>query len=291
MGASDRRQLILAAVQQRGLITISEVINLGNTSEATARRDLRDLAEKGLLRRTHGGAAPSSPAGLEPQHQGESDHLAAQKHAIALAAAQMIGAGDTVAIGAGTTTFALAQQLTALQDVTVVTNSVLVTAALDRTPNVHLILSGGLLRSNTHAVVGPLAERSMSDMHVPTLYLSGNGLTAARGLSTADVMAAAVDQQMVVSATRVIVLVDHTKIGRETMVQTVAPSSIACVITDDAADPAELNSLRQLGIDIVIASADREPHTPSEDTFDGDVHQALPPTGPGGTVPDESFLI
>ena len=290
MGASERRQLILAAVQQRGLITISEVIDLGNTSEATARRDLRDLAEKGMLRRTHGGAAPSSPVGREPQRE-ELDPLAAQKQAIALAAAQMIGAGDTVAIGAGTTTFALARQLTTLRDVTVVTNSVLIAAALDRAPNVQLILSGGLLRSNTHAVVGPLAERSMSDMHVPTLYLSGNGLTAARGLSTADVLAAAVDQQMVMSATRVIVLVDHTKIGRETMVQTVAPSGIAYVITDDAADPAELDSLRQLGIEIVVASAEREPHTPSESTLGGVVHQALPPTGPGRTVPDESFLI
>ena len=256
MRVSDRRRLILDAVQQRGLITINDVTALVSTSEATVRRDLRRLAEEGLIRRTHGGAAPSLPVNREAPYQEKAQQVAAEKHAIAVAAARLIFDGDTVAIGAGTTTFALAQQLTEVDDLTVVTNSVLVCAALERAPNVHLMLSGGLLRNSTYALVGPVAEQSLAGLHVSTLYLSGNGLTAARGLSTPDVLAAAVDKRLALSAARVVVLADHTKIGVETMMQTVAPADIACIITDTGADQIQLNRLRQLGIEIVVAEID-----------------------------------
>lgn len=281
MRVSDRRQLILDAVHQRGLLTINDVTQLVSTSEATARRDLRHLAEEGLIRRTHGGATPSLLVSREAPYQEKAQQVAAEKHAIATAAAATIADGDTVAIGAGTTTFALAQQLTAIDNLTVVTNSVLVCAALERAPNVHLMLSGGLLRNSTYALVGPMAEQSLSGMHVSTLYLSGNGLSAARGLSTPDVLAAAVDKRLVMSAARVVVLIDHTKIGVETMMQTVAPHEISCVITDSAADGEELDRLRQLGIEVVIATDDpSSKFDESAGTFYGEVHRALalPPT-------------
>jgi len=253
MRVSDRRQLILDAVHQRGLLTINDVTQLVSTSEATARRDLRHLAEEGLIRRTHGGASLISRGALQ---LGKANQVAAEKQAIALAAAQMISNGDTVAIGAGTTTFALAQQLAAVDDLTVVTNSMLVSAALDRAPNVHLILSGGLLHSSTHALVGPIAEQTLSEMHISTLYLSGDGLTADRGLSTTDDLSAAVDKRMAVSAARVVVLIGHSKIGVESVMQTVTPSEISCIITGDAADPRELDLLRQRGIEIVVVATD-----------------------------------
>ncbi|MCU1679200.1 MAG: DeoR family transcriptional regulator [Frankiales bacterium] len=274
MRVNDRRQLILDAVHQRGLLTMRDVTSLVGTSEATARRDLRHLAEEGLIRRTHGGAAPSRLVSREAPYLEKAQQAAAEKHAIAAAAAAMISDGDTVAIGPGTTTFALAQLLTAVDDLTVVTNSVLVCAALERASNVHLLLSGGLVRNSTHALVGPLAEQSISGLFVSTLYLSGNGLSAARGLSTPDVLAAAVDRRLVMSAARVVVLVDHTKVGVETMSQTAGPEHISCVITDDQADPAELERLRQAGIEVVVTSPGAthgQEHTASY----GEIHRAL----------------
>jgi DeoR/GlpR family transcriptional regulator of sugar metabolism len=276
MRVGDRRQLILEAVLQRGLLTIGDVTSLVRTSEATVRRDLRHLAEEGLIRRTHGGAAPSQLISREAPYLEKAQQVAAEKHAIATAAAKMISGGDTVAIGPGTTTFALAQQLTAVDNLTVVTNSVLVCAALERAPNVHLLLSGGLVRNSTYALVGPIAEQSLSGIFVSTLYLSGNGLTAARGLSTPDVLAAAVDKQLVTSAARVVVLVDHTKVGVDTMVQTVAPQDISCVITDVQADPNELARLRLLGIEVVVTSPDFSPDGAEPDaTSYGEIHRAL----------------
>jgi len=288
MRVGDRRQLILDAVHQHGLLTIGEVTALVRTSEATVRRDLRHLAEEGLIRRTHGGAAPSQLISREAPYLEKAQQVAAEKHAIATAAAQMISGGDTVAIGPGTTTFALAQQLTAVDNLTVVTNSVLVCAALERAPNVHLLLSGGLVRNSTYALVGPIAEQSLSGIFVSTLYLSGNGLTAARGLSTPDVLAAAVDKQLVTSAARVVVLVDHTKVGVDTMVKTVAPQDISCVITDAQADPNELDRLRELGIEVVVTSPDLSLDGAEPDaTSYGEIHRALalPQTEPKKSAP------
>jgi DeoR/GlpR family transcriptional regulator of sugar metabolism len=274
MRVNDRRQLILEAVHQRGLLTMQDVTTLVGTSEATARRDLRHLAEEGLIRRTHGGAAPSRLVSREAPYLEKAHQAAAEKHAIASAAAATISDGDTVAIGPGTTTFALAQRLTGIDDLTVVTNSVLVCAALERAPNVHLLLSGGLVRNSTHALVGPLAEQSLSGLFVSTVYLSGNGLTAARGLSTPDVLAAAVDRRLVMSAARVVVLVDHTKVGVETMSQTVAPEQISCVITDDQADPAEVDRLRQAGIEVIVTTPHAGVDGSSSPSY-GEIHRAL----------------
>lgn len=254
MRVCDRRQVILEAVQQHGLLSMREVTRLVGTSEATARRDLRHLAEEGLIRRTHGGAAASRMVSHEAPYLEKAHQAAAEKNAIAAAAAAMIAAGDTVALGPGTTTLALARRLTTVEDLTVVTNSILVCAALQTAPNVHVLLSGGLVRRSTHALVGPLAEQSLSGLFVSTLYLSGNGLTAARGLSTPDVLTAAVDRRLARSAARVVVLADHTKVGVETMSQTVAAHDMDCVITDCQADPRELDRLRAAGIEVIVTT-------------------------------------
>ncbi len=254
MGLSDRRQKILDAVEQRGLLSMREVAGLAGTSEATARRDLRFLAGEGLIRRTHGGAAASSMVSREAPYREKAEQAAAEKEAIAAAAAQMISDGEAVALGAGTTTLALARRLQDREDLTVVTNSLLVWAALHRAGRVHLLLSGGLVRTSTHALIGPIAEQALAGLFVSTLYLSGNGLTAARGLSTPDVLTAAVDRRLARSAGRVVVLVDHTKVGVEAMSQTVATSDIHCVITDDKADLRELALLRDLGVEVIVTT-------------------------------------
>ena len=198
----------------------------------------------------------------------EKTHLAAaEKDAIATVAAAMVADGDAIAFGPGTTTLSLARLLTNREDLTVVTNSILVSQALQEAPGIHLLLSGGLVRSATHALVGPIAEQSLAGLFVTTLFLSGNGLTAARGLSTPDVLTAAVDRRLAASAARVVVLADYTKVGVETMSLTVAIDEIDTVITDPQADPEELERLRDAGVEVVVAGQP-ETEAGTADTLD-----------------------
>ena len=112
MRVSERRRLILEAVQQHGVISMREAAALVGTSEVTARRDLRHLAEEGLIRRTHGGAAAPNIVSREAPFLEKAQLAAAEKDAIAVVAAEMVDDGDAIAFGPGTTTLSLARRLT-----------------------------------------------------------------------------------------------------------------------------------------------------------------------------------
>lgn len=95
-------------------------------------------------------------------------------------------------------------------------------------------------------------------MRVSKAFISGSGLTAERGLSTTNMLSASVDRALVQSAAEVIVLADHTKLGTDTMFQTVPTDAITRLVTDEHAaghDPTarELDALADCGVQIAIA--------------------------------------
>ncbi|HWM17923.1 MAG TPA: hypothetical protein VNP97_15210, partial [Microbacterium sp.] len=87
------------------------------------------------------------------------------------------------------------------------------------------------------------------------VFLSGNGLTAANGLSTPNMHVASIDRAAVASAKQVVVLADHTKVGVDSMVQTVETERIDTLVTDNGADRAELDRLAGAGVEVGVAQA------------------------------------
>jgi DeoR/GlpR family transcriptional regulator of sugar metabolism len=134
-----------------------------------------------------------------------------------------------------------------------VTNSVPVTTALLTAENIDLVMVGGTLRRSINAFVGPLTEGSLQKLRGAQVFVSGEGVTVERGLTTPNVFAAATDMALVAAAQQVVVLADHTKIGRDTMCQTVPTDRIDVLITDRAADPATLDALVAAGVDVLVA--------------------------------------
>jgi DeoR/GlpR family transcriptional regulator of sugar metabolism len=253
--AAERRQRILELVRSSGAISLRELARQVETSEVTVRRDLRALAAQGLLDRHHGGAALPGGLSHEPTYS-EKAHVAADaKIAIATLAAGLVSDGDAIVVGAGTTTQAFAALLTRHSELTVVTNSLLVATGLAGARGVEVVVTGGTLRGPIHALVGGTTEQALSTIQGTRAFISGNGLTAVRGLSTPNLTVAGVDRALAGAAAEVVVLADHTKIGTEALLQTVAPEDIQHVITDDAADPVELDALRALGITVHVAPA------------------------------------
>lgn len=254
MFAAERRRVILEAVRSNGAASLTDLAELVQTSSVTVRRDLRLLAAQGLLDRRRGGAVALDALAHEPTYS-EKAHLAArEKAAIADQAALLVADGDAVVIGAGTTTQALARRLTRHSELTVVTNSLLVAQALARARTVDVLMTGGSLRGSIFALVGAAAEQSVSGLRTSRAFISGNGLTAQRGLSTPNPLVAGMDRAIVAAAEQVVVLADHTKIGVDTVVQTVPPERIDLLITDDKANPNVLADLREQGVSVVIAS-------------------------------------
>lgn len=253
MFAAERRQRILELVRANGAVSLRELALAVGSSEVTVRRDVRYLESEGLLDRHHGGATMPGELSREPSFAHKSAAAGAEKTAIADLAADLVDDGDAIAIGAGTTTQALARRLARHTELAVVTNSLLVAQALADSPRIEVLLTGGALRGSIQALVGSAAERSLAGLRVRRAFISGNGLSAERGLSTPNMQVASVDRAIAQAAEDVVVLADHTKIGMDTMVQTVPTDEITDLVTDDRAPRAVLDDLAARGVRLHIA--------------------------------------
>ena len=253
MLAVERRRLIADNLRVRGVVSVGDMAETLRTSEITVRRDLRAMAKDGLLVRAHGGAVLPSAIGHEPSYSEKAHQAGAEKASIARLAREMIMPGDSILVGPGTTTLALARLLGDVQELTVVTNSLLVAQALMPSTKVEVIITGGTLRRSIHALVGPSAEDSVRALRASKTFLSGNGFTAERGLSTPSPLVAATDRALAGAAQQVVVLADHTKIGQDTMCQTVPVARVGTLITDSRADPVVLAAIREAGVDVRVA--------------------------------------
>ncbi|MFF2517376.1 DeoR/GlpR family DNA-binding transcription regulator [Streptomyces sp. NPDC058086] len=258
MFAAERRQLILEMVRANGAVSLRELARVVQTSEVTVRRDVRALEAEGLLDRRHGGAV--LPGGFTRESGfPQKSHLAtAEKTAIADLAAGLVEEGEAIVVGAGTTTQELARRLARVPGLTVVTNSLLVAQALAHANRVEVVMTGGTLRGSNYALVGSGAEQSLQGLRVSRAFLSGSGLTAERGLSTSNMLSASVDRALVQAAGEVVVLADHTKLGTDTMFQTVPTDLITRLVTDeppthDDRAVTELQALADQGVQIAVA--------------------------------------
>ena len=205
---------------------------------------------------TGSGVAIGRTAGARPPHgptEQRADPVPDEREAIAAHAATLIVPGTAILLGPGRTTTALARHLAGIEQLTVVTNSVTVTQALIDLPQIDVVLVGGALRRSIGAVVGPITEQALQGLRGAQVFLSGEGVTAGRGLTTPNVFAAATDQALMAAGRQVVVLADHTKIGHDTMCQTVPSDRIDVLVTDAAADPDTVRRLRAEGVDVRIA--------------------------------------
>jgi DeoR/GlpR family transcriptional regulator of sugar metabolism len=257
---AERRDRILAHVRTQGYASFREIAEVVGISESTVRRDLRAMAADGLVSATRGGVGlpgdgvePAERAGSGPERP-TADGLAAERAALARRAVGLVTDGSAILLGPGRSTLELARRLTGFGSLTVVTNSVPVTSVLLDHEQIELVMVGGTLRRSIQAFVGPLTEQGLQGLRGAQVFLSGEGVTAERGLTTPNVFAAAADIALAAAGRQVVVLADHTKIGRETMCQTVPSERIDVLVTTPGADPAALAELRDAGVEVVVTA-------------------------------------
>ena len=181
MLASQRKQYILATLQRDGQLVAKTLAQELELSEDTIRRDLRELAQEGLLQRVHGGALPASPAIVNfPQRQ---QIATAAKEAIGRAAAQLIQPGQVVIIDGGTTAVQLARHLPPELQATVVTHSPTIAVELATHKSVEIILIGGRLFKHSVVAVGAVAIEALSHIHADSFFMGVTGVHPQAGLT------------------------------------------------------------------------------------------------------------
>ncbi|MEV3988415.1 DeoR/GlpR family DNA-binding transcription regulator [Streptomyces sp. NPDC049837] len=222
--AEQRRALILDEVRRRGGVRVNELTRKLNVSDMTVRRDLDALARQGVIEKVHGGAVPLVEASThEPGFEAKSSLEQGAKEDIARAAAAMAVPGSAIALSGGTTTYALAQHLLEVPDLTVVTNSVRVadvfhtaqrtgSGGAPRPGAATVVLTGGV-RTPSDSLVGPVADQAIRSLHFDVLFLGVHGISVEAGLSTPNLAEAETNRRFIRSARRVVVVADHTKWG------------------------------------------------------------------------------
>ncbi|MFE9310142.1 DeoR/GlpR family DNA-binding transcription regulator [Streptomyces sp. NPDC088353] len=258
--AEQRRALILDEVRRRGGVRVNELTRKLGVSDMTVRRDLDALARQGVLEKVHGGAVPVVEASThEPGFEAKSGLELTAKEDIARAAAGLVSPGTAIALSGGTTTYALAQHLLDVPDLTVVTNSVRVAEVFHsaqrtsgrRQGAATVVLTGGV-RTPSDSLVGPVADQAIAALHFDVLFLGVHGISAEAGLSTPNLAEAETNRRLVQSARRVVVVADHTKWGVVGLSSFAALDRIDTLVTD-AGLPAEARTEISEHLRLVVA--------------------------------------
>lgn len=231
-----RKQQILSLLTRDGQVVAKEVSLQMGVSEDTIRRDLRELAQAGLLQRVHGGALPASPA-LANFARRES--IAAQgKVAIGRAAAQMIRPGQVVILDGGTTAREVARHIPTDLRATIVTHSPTIALELVNHPNIEVIVIGGRLFKHSIVAVGAGAMEAIAQIQADTYFMGVTGVHPKAGLTTGDFEEAAVKRALSHAAAETIVLASIEKLNSASPYGVVPLAEISGIITERAAPAA-----------------------------------------------------
>lgn len=249
----ERRREIQALVQAQGRVRVREVaIQLGVT-EATVRKDISDLDRLHLLKRTHGGAIALRPL-YEPPVSDRSDVNTAIKELIAVAAMALVADGDAIFLDSGTTNAALAATLAGRGspvNVNVLTNSVDVANRVASSGNLRHTVLGGQFRQPGGCFTGPLTVSSLEQFTLNTAFIGVSGF-ADNGFTVSDIGEAQVKRAAMNQARRVVVLLDHTKMGTTDFVRFCDLDRIDVIVTDESNSILERACLDN-GVELVVA--------------------------------------
>lgn len=210
MFAEERHRKIVEMIEKGESVKVSELTKRFNVSESTIRRDLTELERSGRILRTHGGAVSKRINKLEASFLEKQDKYAEEKERIGRIAASKIEDGDTIILDSGTTTWYISKYLEA-KNITIITNSIVLTYELANRADIEVINTGGIIRSNTKAQVGPIAEKSIRQFRVNKAFLGANGICIKSGITTPTLDEAVIKQAMIEVAGEVYLLVDESK--------------------------------------------------------------------------------
>lgn len=259
MLVTERRERILALVGERGTIPLTELAAAVGVSDMTVRRDIDVLAANGEVEKVRGGVRSVSAAGGRARG---IPAVSPEMRAIASAAAELVEPGMAVGISGGAAGLALARELVRFPDLTVVTNSLLVSELFspperaDAPYTQTVVLTGGV-RTPSQSLVGPVAVRALEQLHCDLVFLDAHGLDVQAGLTTMNLLEAETYRAFMSAAREVVVLADHHRwqiVGLTTIADL---SDIDRLITDDGLAPdARAQLSEHVGrIDVVDAAA------------------------------------
>ena len=238
-------------LQRDGQIVAKAVSEELGLSQDTIRRDLRELAQEGLLQRVHGGALPISLALAD--FAGREQIAVDEKAAIGRTAAAMIAPDQVVFLDGGTTTAQLVRHLPPTLRATVVTHSATIAAALATHPTVEVILIGGRLFKHSIVAVGATAIATIHQIRADLYFMGVTGIHHEAGLSTGDYEEAQVKRAMSTNAAETIVLASQEKLGAASPYLISKLDEVSSIIVSEQLPEERVAPFQKLGVTVIRA--------------------------------------
>lgn len=250
---AERQRLIRDLVEESGRVTVPELSQRLGVSPATVRRDLAELHLQRRVHRTHGGAVRLEHPATEPPMLERAREQADAKRRIGRLAAGLLRDRETVFLGSGTTVLAVADSIPAGTRLTVITNSLAVVNRLADRPSIDLIVIGGMFRRSELSMIGHIAEQAIRELRADRVVIGMRGIDVTAGLTHEYLPEIMTDRAILGIAQQVVIVADHTKLGRVCPVA-VAPVTAAHVIVTDAEAPQDIvTELRERGLEVLLA--------------------------------------
>lgn len=262
MFIEERHQQIANIISEDGKITVGFITAEFGISEESARRDLRILEQKGLCKRTHGGAIKlgqpievvmCDPINVRPPVDRNFDNMPVfdNYREIAREAVKMIHENDTVYLTGGSFGYLASTLLPEDIRYTVVVNSVDIANRLRKFDNIEVYVAGGKMRQSG-SVVDSLANEFVSRMHFDICFITGAGLTAEFGLSNGTDETAAFQRTVIRNSRRSCLLIPSGKVGTDSFIKVCEAESFDTIITDWDCSEEQIAAFEEKGIKVVV---------------------------------------
>ncbi|KEQ30998.1 transcriptional regulator [Pedobacter antarcticus 4BY] len=253
--STERHTFILQSLKESGKVSIQELIYLMEVSGVTIRKDLKLLEDKNLLFRTRGGASIDDLYANERTIHEKSLFHREQKIDIAKAALGLIGNHDSISIGSGTTVFELARCLYPQKPLTIITPALKIGLELSNRPHVEVLQLSGLIRPNSSSVAGFYAERILSDISCSMVFLGVDGIDLDFGFSITNLAEAALNQKMIDTAEKVVILADSSKFNKRGLGKICGFDQVHYLVTDHLAPAQMVRRIEEKGVKVIVATA------------------------------------
>lgn len=259
MHERERHNIILAAVQEKPVATVQELVGLTSSSAATIRRDIAALHIEKKLRRVRGGAEALTP----PQYhtlagRPFSDRLNVnvdRKRAIAERAVAMCDDGDPIIINGGTTTFQMVHFLRNRR-LQIYTNSFPIAEVLLKQSTNMVIMAGGMVYRELNIIISPFEEDGARNFYARRMFMSAQGVSGL-GLMETDPLLVQAEQKLINQADELVLLVDSSKFWTRSSLILCGLDRVSTVITDDGINDEARALLHDAGVGLVVVETAR----------------------------------
>src|ERR1035437_3673989 len=247
----ERLEKIIALLEKEDRLVTKNLPEILNTTSVTIRKDIAILEQRGLLKRTHGGAIKPRKLfhGLEINEK-EKLNLE-EKIRIAKKAAKLISEGDTIILDSGSTTSFIAKEIKQMKGITVITNAINIVSILLNS-DIDVILIGGLLLKETSTLVGPFADDVLRKISADKLFIGVDGIDFEVGLTTPNILEANTSRVMMEMSGEIILVVDASKFGRRSLGVISKVSEVNSIITTKKLSENELKKFADYDVEVFI---------------------------------------